>query len=450
MVALPTVVIIPLGVSTRAAGRAFHRRLTNTGWGMSRLRRRSTEWPAGPTVELDIPPGYPAAPPGGSGTTAARQLWKGPPPWSPSSRSTPRPWATAATWSTTGRSRWWSTRSATSTACSPCSTRPGCGSPTSSRPTAQRLRHRRSGAGAGDRRGVPRQRRRRGGLRPGPGARRRRGRGRPVAAGHRAGDPGHTFTHLSYALDAPTGEQRSGSSPAGRCCSARPAARTCSAPSTPTPGARTSTPRRTGSPPAARRRRRSARPTGSAASARPPSPRRRPRPSGRRRRANPVLTHGRAGRTSRSCWPGWTPGPPTTPTWARPTPPGPAPPDLSAPEPARRRRAAAADRGRGVGRRPARPHRVRRRARAGHAQLRPRRQFATYLGWLIPWGTPLTLLGETAEQVAEAQRELVRIGIDRPAAARHRRPAGLDRRPAGPVPSGRRSPTWPRSATTAP
>lgn len=41
--------------------------------------------------------------------------------------------------------------------------------------------------------------------------------------------------------------------------------------------------------------------------------------------------------------------------------------------------------------------------------------FATYLGWLIPWGTPLTLLGETAEQVAQAQRELVRIGIDRPA-----------------------------------
>ena len=39
-------------------------------------------------------------------------------------------------------------------------------------------------------------------------------------------------------------------------------------------------------------------------------------------------------------------------------------------------------------------------------------QFATYLGWLIPWGTPLTLLGESPEQVAEAQRELVRIGID--------------------------------------
>jgi rhodanese-related sulfurtransferase len=42
--------------------------------------------------------------------------------------------------------------------------------------------------------------------------------------------------------------------------------------------------------------------------------------------------------------------------------------------------------------------------------------FATYLGWLITWGTPLTLLGETPEDVAEAQRELVRIGIDRPAA----------------------------------
>jgi len=43
--------------------------------------------------------------------------------------------------------------------------------------------------------------------------------------------------------------------------------------------------------------------------------------------------------------------------------------------------------------------------------------FATYLGWLIPHGTPVTLLGETSEQVANAQRELVRIGIDRPAAA---------------------------------
>jgi glyoxylase-like metal-dependent hydrolase (beta-lactamase superfamily II)/rhodanese-related sulfurtransferase len=42
--------------------------------------------------------------------------------------------------------------------------------------------------------------------------------------------------------------------------------------------------------------------------------------------------------------------------------------------------------------------------------------FVTYLGWIIPWGTPVTLVGETAHEVAEAQREMVRIGIERPAA----------------------------------
>jgi len=96
---------------------------------------------------------------------------------------------------------------------------------------------------------------------------------------------------------------------------------------------------------------------------------------------------------------------------------GPSAPDLSPP-----RRAEAAE--------------IRRRVEAGQwvVDLRARRAFAaghvagtlsfdldgslaTYLGWLIPWGTPLTLLGHTPEQVAEAQRELVRIGIDRPAAA---------------------------------
>jgi hydroxyacylglutathione hydrolase len=41
---------------------------------------------------------------------------------------------------------------------------------------------------------------------------------------------------------------------------------------------------------------------------------------------------------------------------------------------------------------------------------------ATWLGWLIDWGVPLTLLAQTPEQVADAQRELARIGIDRPAA----------------------------------
>jgi rhodanese-related sulfurtransferase len=42
---------------------------------------------------------------------------------------------------------------------------------------------------------------------------------------------------------------------------------------------------------------------------------------------------------------------------------------------------------------------------------------STWLGWLAEWGAPVTLLAETPEQLAEAQRELVRIGIDRPAAA---------------------------------
>ncbi|MBC2867007.1 MBL fold metallo-hydrolase [Streptomyces mexicanus] len=44
-------------------------------------------------------------------------------------------------------------------------------------------------------------------------------------------------------------------------------------------------------------------------------------------------------------------------------------------------------------------------------------RLATHLAWLIPWGKPVTLLAETPEQVADAQRELARVGIDRPAAA---------------------------------
>ncbi|MGW3445153.1 rhodanese-like domain-containing protein [Streptomyces sp. NPDC001076] len=44
-------------------------------------------------------------------------------------------------------------------------------------------------------------------------------------------------------------------------------------------------------------------------------------------------------------------------------------------------------------------------------------QLATYLAWLLPWGRPVTLLAETTAQLAAAQRELTRVGIDRPAAA---------------------------------
>jgi hydroxyacylglutathione hydrolase len=44
-------------------------------------------------------------------------------------------------------------------------------------------------------------------------------------------------------------------------------------------------------------------------------------------------------------------------------------------------------------------------------------QFATYVGWLIPWGAPLTLVGPTREHLREAQLQLARIGIGRPAGA---------------------------------
>ncbi|HSK26098.1 MAG TPA: MBL fold metallo-hydrolase [Jiangellales bacterium] len=41
----------------------------------------------------------------------------------------------------------------------------------------------------------------------------------------------------------------------------------------------------------------------------------------------------------------------------------------------------------------------------------------TYLGWLMPWGSPVTLLGDDPGVLAEVQRDLARIGIDRPASA---------------------------------
>jgi hydroxyacylglutathione hydrolase len=42
--------------------------------------------------------------------------------------------------------------------------------------------------------------------------------------------------------------------------------------------------------------------------------------------------------------------------------------------------------------------------------------FITYLAWIVPWGIPITLVGDTQEEVAEAQRQMARVGIDRPAA----------------------------------
>ncbi|HZD65792.1 MAG TPA: MBL fold metallo-hydrolase, partial [Acidimicrobiales bacterium] len=38
--------------------------------------------------------------------------------------------------------------------------------------------------------------------------------------------------------------------------------------------------------------------------------------------------------------------------------------------------------------------------------------FSVYVGWTIPWGTPLTLIGDDEATVAKAQRDLARIGIE--------------------------------------
>ena len=61
---------------------------------------------------------------------------------------------------------------------------------------------------------------------------------------------------------------------------------------------------------------------------------------------------------------------------------------------------------------------------AGSFNFEGRGRLATYLAWLIPWGRPVTLLAGTPEQLADAQRELTRVGIDRPAAAASGDPAG--------------------------
>ena len=65
---------------------------------------------------------------------------------------------------------------------------------------------------------------------------------------------------------------------------------------------------------------------------------------------------------------------------------------------------------------------------AGTVNLEVGDSFATYLGWVLRWGTPVTLVGDTADQVAAAQRQMVRIGIDRPAGAAD---GGLDTWAAG-------------------
>jgi hydroxyacylglutathione hydrolase len=38
--------------------------------------------------------------------------------------------------------------------------------------------------------------------------------------------------------------------------------------------------------------------------------------------------------------------------------------------------------------------------------------FATYFGWTLPWQAPVTLIGDSADQVLDARRQLTRIGVD--------------------------------------
>ena len=54
--------------------------------------------------------------------------------------------------------------------------------------------------------------------------------------------------------------------------------------------------------------------------------------------------------------------------------------------------------------------------------------FVSNLGWLLPPGTPLTLIGDNPGQVADAQRDLARIGIDRVAGAATGSPRDWGRR----------------------
>lgn len=48
----------------------------------------------------------------------------------------------------------------------------------------------------------------------------------------------------------------------------------------------------------------------------------------------------------------------------------------------------------------------------GEAGIELSSGFVTYLGWIVPWNTPVTLVAETEEDVRKAQRDLSLIGFD--------------------------------------
>ncbi|MFB7264384.1 rhodanese-like domain-containing protein [Streptomyces nojiriensis] len=75
---------------------------------------------------------------------------------------------------------------------------------------------------------------------------------------------------------------------------------------------------------------------------------------------------------------------------------------------------------------------------AGSFNFEAEGKIATYLAWMIPWGKPVTLLAESPAQLAAAQRELVRVGLDRPAAAATGTPRDW-------IPKGRGPRSFPRA-----
>ena len=205
----------------------------------------------------------------------------------------------------------------------------------------------------------------------------------------------------------------------------------------------------TGSPTRCPTTPRSSRPTGSAASARPTQSEATESTIGAREAEQPGADPQRAGLRRRAARrPGRLPGllrahgarrtPPARASPTCPSPSGPTPSEL-------RRRIEAGEWVVDL--------RTRTAFAAGHVpgtvNFGLDGSFATYLGWLIEWGTPLTLLGETEKDVAEAQRELVRIGIDRPDGRGHREARGLGRPASWARSPPRPSPSSPTCGTTA-
>ncbi len=63
--------------------------------------------------------------------------------------------------------------------------------------------------------------------------------------------------------------------------------------------------------------------------------------------------------------------------------------------------------------------------RAGMVGAELTEPFTTYLGWVLPWGMPVTLVAEDPTTIGAAQRNLARIGIDRPVGMAVGSPASL-------------------------